>query len=294
MSRSSFDQEREHGKLRKVPVHLGTLPILWIKERRNGCWASRSQQSWFQQTLHTMPHVLGTALCDVYACLLTTTTMLAGVCVFPHLTVNQGPPEMRPQLGGGADGLTAVREDTHHGETWGTWVRISYMIWAHVGWFGDDFKEVGLYSGLAVSGSESNSIIIFKRPTEGGRNEPRLKLIGQETAISQISQDKGWFDHFGDLDNVWVLSVPRHDYKVSFVILVLSWSVRITEGPSCVLFCFFVIHSLILWRCNWHITSCEFKMYHSAGVIHVSVARWLSLECELTPQPGFVMIISSL
>ena len=64
-----------------------------------------------------MPHVLSTALCDVYACLLTSTTMLAGVCVFPHLTVNQGPPEMRRQLGGGADGLTAVREDTHHGET---------------------------------------------------------------------------------------------------------------------------------------------------------------------------------
>lgn len=56
-----------------------------------------------------------TALCDVYACLLTSTTMLEELCVFPHLTVNQGPPETHLQLEGGADGLTAVRGHTPRG-----------------------------------------------------------------------------------------------------------------------------------------------------------------------------------
>ena len=56
-----------------------------------------------------------TALRDVYACLLTSTTMLAGLCVFPHFTVSQGPPETHLHLEGGADGLTAVRAHTPQG-----------------------------------------------------------------------------------------------------------------------------------------------------------------------------------
>lgn len=42
----------------------------------------------------------------------------------------------------------------------------------------------------------------------------RDKLIGKETSVPQVSQDKGLFGHFCYLDNAHVLSVFRHDYKV--------------------------------------------------------------------------------
>ena len=68
-------------------------------------------------------------------------------------------------------------------------------------------------------------------PTKGENYTETKIIIDKQAAVTHISQKRGVFGHFWGVNNVYILSMFRHNYRV---FLLLSQYIMVTEWPCLV------------------------------------------------------------